>query len=365
MKKISFFLPIFLSYVSTALAESELVHLDLEPTEGQTASYLTVKALSDGLRVSDLTVNDGNCALKSTGLQTAGNSFSNILRAYSMGQTKDAAFKKDKEIIFIVACQVSNIDKVIVKTNKGIQTAQYSESAKPLISIASPKKDNIFEAKFETKPLNELYQVSIYTCYQDKDEVGEVEEYCTPLLVNERKDFDLPLSLSMHQLRFPIKAREYAKRARYIEFLETFPEELPEFEKKTRGSIATQSIPSLSTPANERDDRALLDAVSDYEKNLINLIKARIHKADLENQVLVLQEDLKRTKKELAEHSKSDLRDKIYDLELRLSWRLSSLEDAMKDLSSKEKSLELFKEKVEEAKEKAAQTRIQYKNNQQ
>ena len=176
MKKSFFVLPIFIFCVSTALAESELVHLDLEPTEGQTASYLTVRALSDGLRVSDLTVNDGNCELKSDGLQTTGNSFSNILRAYSMGQTKDAAFKKDKEIIFIVACQVSDIDKVIVKTNKGIQTAQYSESAKPLISIKPPKKDNIFEAKFETKPLNELYQVSIYTCYQDKDEVGEVAE---------------------------------------------------------------------------------------------------------------------------------------------------------------------------------------------
>ena len=314
MKKISFFLPIFLSYVSTALAESELVHLDLEPTEGQTASYLTVRALSDGLRVSDLTVNDGNCALKSTGLQTAGNSFSNILRAYSMGQTKDAAFKKDKEIIFIVACQVSNIDKVIVKTNKGIQTAQYSESAKPLISIASPKKDNIFEAKFETKPLNELYQVSIYTCYQDKDEVGEVEEYCTPLLVNERKDFDLPLSLFMPQSSFPIKAREYAKRARYIEFLETFPEEVPEFQKKTRGSTATLSVPRIND--YYLNDNSLLRAVSGYENALIDLIKTRI---------------------------KGD----------------------MKELSSKEKSLELFKEKVEEAKEKAAQTRIQYKNNQQ
>ena len=314
MKKISFFLPIFLSYVSTALAESELVHLDLEPTEGQTASYLTVRALSDGLRVSDLTVNDGNCALKSTGLQTAGNSFSNILRAYSMGQTKDAAFKKDKEIIFIVACQVSNIDKVIVKTNKGIQTAQYSESAKPLISIASPKKDNIFEAKFETKPLNELYQVSIYTCYQDKDEVGEVAEYCTPLLANERKDFDLPLSLFMPQSSFPTKAREYAKRARYIEFLETFPEEVPEFQKKTRGSTATLSVPRFND--YYLNDNELLRAVSGYENALIDLIKTRI---------------------------KGD----------------------MKDLSSKEKLLELSKEKVKEAKEKAAQTRLQYQNNQQ
>ena len=314
MKKISFFLPIFLSYVSTALAESELVHLDLEPTEGQTASYLTVRALSDGLRVSDLTVNDGNCALKSTGLQTAGNSFSNILRAYSMGQTKDAAFKKDKEIIFIVACQVSDIDKVIVKTNKGIQTAQYSESAKPLISIKPPKKDNIFEAKFETKPLNELYQVSIYTCYQDKDEVGEVAEYCTPLLVNERKDFDLPLSLFMPQSSFPIKAREYAKRARYIEFLETFPEEVPEFQKKTRGSTATLSVPRFND--YYLNDNELLRAVSGYENALIDLIKTRI---------------------------KGD----------------------MKDLSSKEKLLELSKEKVKEAKEKAAQTRLQYQNNQQ
>lgn len=312
MKKISFFLPIFLSYVSTALAESELVHLDLEPTEGQTASYLTVRALSDGLRVSDLTVNDGNCALKSTGLQTAGNSFSNILRAYSMGQTKDAAFKKDKEIIFIVACQVSNIDKVIVETNKGIQTAQYSESVKPLISITSPKKDNIFEAKFETKPLNELYQVSIYTCYQDKDEAGEVAEYCTPLLVNERKDFDLPLN----HLSSPMKAREYAKRARYIEFLETFPEELPEFEKKTsaRGSTATQSVPRMNNI--HAYDSLLLRAVSSYENNLIDLIKTRI---------------------------KGDI----------------------KDLSSKEKSLELSKEQVKEAKEKAAEIRLQYKNNQQ
>ena len=314
MKKSFFVLPIFLSCVSTALAESELVHLDLEPTEGQTASYLTVRALSDGLRVSDLTVNDGNCALKSTGLQTAGNSFSNILRAYSMGQTKDAAFKKDKEIIFIVACQVSNIDKVIVKTNKGIQTAQYSESAKPLISIASPKKDNIFEAKFETKPLNELYQVSIYTCYQDKDEVGEVAEYCTPLLVNERKDFDLPLSLFMPQSSFPIKAREYAKRARYIEFLETFPEEVPEFQKKTRGSTATLSVPRFND--YYLNDNELLRAVSGYENALIDLIKTRI---------------------------KGD----------------------MKDLSSKEKLLELSKEKVKEAKEKAAQTRLQYQNNQQ
>jgi hypothetical protein len=37
----------------------------------------------------------------------------------------------------------------------------------------------------------------------------------------------------------------------------------------------------------------------------------------------------------------------------------------MKDLSSKEKLLELSKEKVKEAKEKAAQTRLQYQNNQQ
>ena len=314
MKKSFFVLPIFLSCVSTALAESELVHLDLEPTEGQTASYLTVRALSDDLRVSDLTVNGGNCVLKSDGLQTTGNSFSNILRAYSMGQTKDAAFKKDKEIIFIVACQVSDIDKVIVKTNKGIQTAQYSESAKPLISIKPPKKDNIFEAKFETKPLNELYQVSIYTCYQDKDEVGEVAEYCTPLLANERKDFDLPLSLFMPQSSFPIKAREYAKRARYIEFLETFPEEVPEFQNKTRGSIATLSVPRVND--YYLNDNLLLGAVSDYEKNLIDLIKTRI---------------------------KGD----------------------MKDLSSKEKLLELSKEKVKEAKEKAAQTRLQYQNNQQ
>ena len=314
MKKIFFVLPIFLSCVSTALAESELVHLDLEPTEGQTASYLTVRALSDDLRVSDLTVNGGNCVLKSDGLQTTGNSFSNILRAYSMGQTKDAAFKKDKEIIFIVACQVNDIDKIIVKTNKGIQTAQYSESAKPLISIKPPKKDNIFEAKFETKPLNELYQVSIYTCYQDKDEVGEVAEYCTPLLANERKDFDLPLSLFMPQSSFPIKAREYAKRARYIEFLETFPEEVPEFQNKTRGSTATLSVPRVND--YYLNDNLLLGAVSDYEKNLIDLIKTRI---------------------------KGD----------------------MKDLSSKEKLLELSKEKVKEAKEKAAQTRLQYQNNQQ
>lgn len=313
MKKSFFVLPIFLSCVSTALAESELVHLDLEPTEGQTASYLTVRALSGDLRVSDLTVNGGNCVLKSDGLQTTGNSFSNILRAYSMGQTKDAAFKKDKEIIFIVACQVSDIDKVIVKTNKGIQTAQYSESAKPLISIKPPKKDNIFEAKFETKPLNELYQVSIYTCYQDKDELGEVAEYCTPLLANERKDFDLPLSLFMPQSSFPSKAREYAKRARYIEFLETFPE-VPEFQNKTRGSTATLSVPRVND--YYLNDNLLLGAVSDYEKNLIDLIKTRI---------------------------KGD----------------------MKDLSSKEKLLELSKEKVKEAKEKAAQTRLQYQNNQQ
>ena len=314
MKKSFFVLPIFLSCVSTVLAESELVHLDLEPTEGQTASYLTVRALSDGLRVSDLTVNGGNCELKSEGLQTAGNSFSNILRAYSMGQTKDAAFKKDKEIIFIVAWQVSDIDKIIVKTNKGIQTAQYSESTKPLISIKPPKKDNIFEAKFETKPLNELYQVSIYTCYQDKDEVGEVAEYCTPLLANERKDFDLPLSLFMPQSSFPIKAREYAKRARYIEFHETFPEEVPEFQNKTRGSTATLSVPRIND--YYLNDNLLLGAVSDYEKNLVDLIKTRI---------------------------KGD----------------------MKDLSSKEKLLELSKEKVKEAKEKAAQTRLQYQNNQQ
>ena len=98
----------------------------------------------------------------------------------------------------------------------------------------------------------------------------------------------------------------------------------------------------------------MLSAVSDYEKNLIDLIKTRINKADLENQAIVLQEDLKRTKKELPEQSRRDLRDKIYELEQRLSWRLSSLEGNVKDLSSKEKLLELSKEKVKEAKEKAA-----------
>lgn len=135
MKKSFFVLPIFLSYVSTALASSELVSLDLQSTEGQTASCLTVRALSDNLRVSDLTVNGGSCILRFEPLQTTGYSFANILLAYSMGQAKDAKFPKDKDLTFIVGCQVSNIDKVIVKTNKGIQTAEYSASAKPLISI--------------------------------------------------------------------------------------------------------------------------------------------------------------------------------------------------------------------------------------
>ena len=156
--------------------------------------------------------------------------------------------------------------------------------------------------------------MSIYTCYQDKDEVGEVAEYCTPLLANERKDFDLPLSLFMPQSSFPTKAREYAKRARYIEFLETFPEEVPEFQKKTRGSTATLSVPRFND--YYLNDNELLRAVSGYENALIDLIKTRI---------------------------KGD----------------------MKDLSSKEKLLELSKEKVKEAKEKAAQTRLQYQNNQQ
>ena len=364
MKKSFFVLPIFLSYVSTALASSELVSLDLESTPGQTASYVTVRALSDNLRVSDLTVNGGSCILRFEPFQTTGYSFANILLAHTMGQTKDAKFPRDKDITFIASCQVSNIDEVIVKTNKGIQKAKYSASTKPLISIEPLKDNSVFEVKFETKPLNELYQVSIYTCYQDKDEVDAVAEYCTPLLVDERKDFDLPLSLSMHQLRFPMKAREYAKRARYIEFLETFPKELPEFEKKTRGSIATPSIPS-NEPDISKDDRALLNAVSNYEKNLIDLIKTRIEKEKREKDAAVLQEELKLAKKELAKQPKRGLRDKIDDLEMRLSWKLSSLEDDMNSLSSKEKSLELFKEKVKEAKEKAAQTRLQYKNNQQ
>ena len=135
MKKSFFVLPIFLSYVSTALASSELVSLDLEPTPGQTASYVTVRALSDNLRVSDLAVNGGSCILRFEPFQTTGYSFANILLAYSMGQTKDAKFPRDKDITFIASCQVSNIDEVIVKTNKGIQKAKYSASAKPLISI--------------------------------------------------------------------------------------------------------------------------------------------------------------------------------------------------------------------------------------
>lgn len=72
MKKSFFVLPIFLSYVSTALASSELASLDLEPTPGQTASYVTVRALSDNLRVSDLTVNVGSCILRFEPFQTTG-----------------------------------------------------------------------------------------------------------------------------------------------------------------------------------------------------------------------------------------------------------------------------------------------------
>ena len=108
-----------------------------------------------------------------------------------------------------------------------------------------------------------------------------------------------------------------------------------------------------------------MNAVSNYEKNLIDLIKTRIEKEKREKDAAVLQEELKLAKKELAKQPKRGLRDKIDDLEMRLSWKLSSLEDDMNSLSSKEKSLELFKEKVKEAKEKAAQTRLQYKNNQQ
>lgn len=102
MNKSFFVLPIFFFFVSTALAEPELVHLDLEPTEGQTASYLTVRALSDGLRVSELTVNGGNCALKSEGLQTAGNSFSNILRATVWGKQRMLRLKKIKRLFLLL-----------------------------------------------------------------------------------------------------------------------------------------------------------------------------------------------------------------------------------------------------------------------
>lgn len=114
-----------------------------------------------------------------------------------------------------------------------------------------------------------------------------------------------------------------------------------------------------------KQDRTLLHAVSRYERDLISLVETKIKNKESERQFAVLQENLKQTKKELAEHPKNNLREKIDELETRLYFELSHLEGYTNELSSKEKSLELSKEKLKEAKEKAAQIRLQYQNNQQ
>ncbi|QIW15437.1 hypothetical protein A4G20_03375 [Pasteurellaceae bacterium RH1A] len=375
MKKKLLTLLLSLSCVPSALADDAFFSLELSKggspiflQQGQQASGLKMIALQ-GFKLSNIAINSGQCPLAfGYSAQSTFSQYSDFLAEF---RKNSLTIKPKQEVSFYFGCGLDETDEITITTDKGIQQVTFDSNNKPISTIKPlSEKATAFEKKAETKPLNELYRVSNYTCYQDKDQAGEVAEYCTPLMITDRADFDLPLGRFMSKPLFAMRAQEKARWARYIEHAETIPSELPKFKAKKlpevseppfSGTITAQPHPENSLRLAER---GLNSAISFYESSLLEFIRIKIKVAEMENELEKAQQELAKVKKALKSNSSERLQRRAQTLEESIYGffgYLAKLEIYATELTNKEKSFSEYKQRIEKAQQEVIYKRQVWK----
>lgn len=332
-------------------------------SENQAALLMT--ALRD-FKLTDLVINSGRCPF-TIGDAIFGKPYYRYADFLANFPISGKTYSPKQTFGIKVGCHSDGINEIVIETDKGIQTIQFNIDTKPIISVKPlSEKVAIFDKKTEMKPLNELYQVSNYTCYQDKNSSDEVVEYCTPLPAKDVKDFNLPFGELMSKPLFAMRATETARRARYIEFVETFPKELPTFKAKRLPSVAQPSSKIITTSSTEEEvaedqyDRAktkLYNRIGKYERDLLELVEKRINNTKREKKVEEQKQALARMEKTLSTKPSEGLKRNIEDLERSIVWELGYLESYMLELPRLEAKLAENKKAVDKAKEEVLQRR--------
>lgn len=351
----------------SVLAAEPLFDIKLGVTETVVVkgnNYISFNPLSD-LIFKNMIVNDGNCLI-GYGNGAMAPEYAILWQNTKMGAVHKLA--KGESGSVYTTCEIAQINKIEIMTDKGIQTVRYDLDTEPVITVSKESESKEIQPKKpDSNLLDQLYKVSNYTCYQTKDEIDGIVELCTVLPTNDITEFTQPNGSSMSKILLLERAKEVARRARYVEILETYPTAKPKFEIKRSRSYHISSAGDVIKPGYDPvralglAESDLEKAIRSYESRLEELVDLKIRIPSLENQILKdkkLIAKIKSSKEELSERTKQTLA----DAEARMSFNLFKLErDNMGLVSEKEKELESYKLKIKEAQDKVMEAREEVK----
>lgn len=212
---------------ATAFADQPLLKLTLgvpETVALKANPYVEYEALTN-LNVTNLKVNNGSCPVKQIGDWVYEYAQELAMRKRQLRyETGVVPLEKGKSSIIFTGCELDQIRSVEITTDKGIQTVRFDVDVKPVITVKPLSQKKYTQTKkADPALLDKIYQVSNYTCYQTKDEIEGIIELCSPLPAESISDFNLPYGSLMSKSLFIERAKERARKARYIEYIETFP----------------------------------------------------------------------------------------------------------------------------------------------
>lgn len=353
---------------TSVLADEPLFDIKLGVTETVVVkgnNYISFNPLSD-LIFKNMIVNDGNCLI-GYGNGAMAPEYAILWQNTKMGAVHKLA--KGESGSVYTTCEIAQINKIEIMTDKGMQTVRYDLDIEPVITVTQESETKVEdEKKSDPNSLDQLYKVSNYTCYQTKDEIDEIVELCTFLPANNISEFTLPhgLSISKSKILFTEYAKEVARWARYIEVLETYPAEKPKFKKK---QLPSYPIPGAGSIKSGRDpvrelasaENSLETAIKSYESDLEKLV-------DLKNRIPYLENKILNDKKLLAKINSLDKEalknfpQSAQEVKLRMESSLWDLEIATrKPISEVEKELGERKLKVQKEQEKVIHLRDEVK----
>lgn len=360
-----------LFFSSMALADQPLLNVTLGVPYTVVAKanpFVEYSALTD-VKIMNLKVNNASCPVKKmvdVWVSEYAQELAELKRQLKYETGVRALAKGESSSVF-VGCELEQINSVEIITDKGIQTVRFDIDAEPVVTVKplSEKKEAQVK-KADPTMLDTIYKVSNYTCYQTKDEIEGVIELCSPLPANDVSEFTLPLGSLMSKTLFVERAKEKARKARYIELLETFPTEKPKFKEKNLPPVREPVISDTFIDGNKRNlqkelrmaERELESAISYYEAGLNNLVDGKISVPQLEAEVVNDKKAAARIAKALEKDPTNErLIDNAKDAEKRILLNLSKLEDAALYIPKMEQELIRDKARIQRAQDKLIQLR--------
>lgn len=341
-------------------------------------TFIEHTALTD-VKLINIKVNEGSCPILRLG-NTWVSDYAEELRLHkqSFNDTILKGFvitEKGQVFNLITPCEPERINSVEITTDKGIQTVRFDMGVEPVVTVTQPVEKKKVETVKKADPANldTIYKVSNYTCYQTKDEIEGLIELCSPLPANDISEFTLSSDSLMPKPLVLERAKENARRARYIEYIETFPAEIPKFEEKRLPTIPISSLGDKIT-GGRTDYREQLPKmlrtsenqvglrIKDYERSLLAFAQSKIDMPNVEAEIVNQKKVAVKIAKAL-EKSPGDQRliDRAKETEYRLLRNLGKLESLTIDIPKQEKSLATNKIRVQEAQNEVIRLREELK----